>query len=29
GEVVQQGSFEELAADASGHFCELMAGQLS
>ena len=29
GKVVQQGSFEELAADASGHFCELMAGQLS
>ena len=29
GKVVQQGSFEELAADTTGHFHELMAGQLS
>jgi len=29
GKVVQQGTFEELAADETGHFRELMAGQLS
>ena len=29
GRVVQQGSFDELAADPTGHFHELMAGQLS
>lgn len=29
GAIVQQGTFDELAADESGHFRELMAGQLS
>lgn len=29
GRVVQQGSFDELVADTTGHFRELMAGQLS